>query len=229
MKYDVVFSCGHEGTVELYGESSYRERKLAFFREEGQCTECYKAAMRAKNAATPLTLKIGLRPFNTAYPISCYFCGNVYPVKDTVKSLGYMYGDCALSMLDFARKPEKLWHNDISPDDLVAEIEKVKSAFPEIIIVHDYNETDLAVARNIIAERQVAKDKAAAEIAAIPKPEKPKCYPQGRWNGKIYRNNTIYVDGEAVKLTPKEAEAIQKYDKDYREYKNKVDTIMIKN
>lgn len=31
MKYEVTFSCGHTGTVQLYGKGDERERKIRYF------------------------------------------------------------------------------------------------------------------------------------------------------------------------------------------------------
>lgn len=42
MKYEVTFSCGHTGTVQLYGKGDERERKIRYFEEYGVCSECYK-------------------------------------------------------------------------------------------------------------------------------------------------------------------------------------------
>lgn len=57
-KYDVKFSCGHEGTVELFGKSADRARKIAYFEKHGVCSECYKmqqaAAVAEKTAAWEL-------------------------------------------------------------------------------------------------------------------------------------------------------------------------------
>ena len=41
-KYDVTYSCGHSGTVELFGPWNERQRKLEWFSEKGVCPECYK-------------------------------------------------------------------------------------------------------------------------------------------------------------------------------------------
>ena len=49
-KYDVKFSCGHEATVELFGKSSERERKIAWFERYGLCPCCYKAEQQDKAA-----------------------------------------------------------------------------------------------------------------------------------------------------------------------------------
>ena len=48
MKYTVKYSCGHEGTVELFGKESERERKIAWYEREGICPECYAAARKAE-------------------------------------------------------------------------------------------------------------------------------------------------------------------------------------
>lgn len=42
MKYNITYSCGHEGTVNLVGKGSDRERKLKWHSESGHCPECYK-------------------------------------------------------------------------------------------------------------------------------------------------------------------------------------------
>ena len=31
MKYDITYSCGHTGTVELYGKTSERESKIRWY------------------------------------------------------------------------------------------------------------------------------------------------------------------------------------------------------
>ena len=49
-KYDVVFSCGHEERIDLFGKGSDRERKIAWFEKHGLCSACYKAEQQAKAA-----------------------------------------------------------------------------------------------------------------------------------------------------------------------------------
>lgn len=50
-KYDVTYSCGHRGEVQLIGPGKDRERKLAWYGREALCPACYKAAKDAKSAA----------------------------------------------------------------------------------------------------------------------------------------------------------------------------------
>ena len=49
MKYDVTYSCGHTATVELFGKSEDRERKLHWMETEGMCPDCYNAWLRKEN------------------------------------------------------------------------------------------------------------------------------------------------------------------------------------
>ena len=51
MKYDVNFSCGHTATVELFGSSKERERKISWYETRGECPECYKARKQAEREA----------------------------------------------------------------------------------------------------------------------------------------------------------------------------------
>lgn len=50
MKYYVTFSCGHEcevtfhGTLygTLYGKAAERDRRIAWYEEDGICPDCYR-------------------------------------------------------------------------------------------------------------------------------------------------------------------------------------------
>lgn len=48
-KYEVTFSCGHTGTVELFGKTADRERKLRWYETSAVCPECYKAQQKAES------------------------------------------------------------------------------------------------------------------------------------------------------------------------------------
>ena len=57
MKYDVTYSCGHAGTVELYGKTSERESKIRWYETTAVCPECYK---KQQEAAAETTTKYEL-------------------------------------------------------------------------------------------------------------------------------------------------------------------------
>lgn len=46
MKYNVKYSCGHDGMVDLGGKVSERENMLKWYESVGLCPDCYKAKMK---------------------------------------------------------------------------------------------------------------------------------------------------------------------------------------
>lgn len=63
MKYDVTYSCGHEGVVDIIGSRDERERKLWWFKNRAICPECLKAEKQAKRAAELETAKVKATDF----------------------------------------------------------------------------------------------------------------------------------------------------------------------
>lgn len=49
-KYDITFSCGHNGTVELFGKDKDRQWRLERYRDFGICDECLKKSRDEENA-----------------------------------------------------------------------------------------------------------------------------------------------------------------------------------
>ena len=47
MKYNITYSCGHEGVVTLFGKQAYRDKMIKFYEEKGICPDCYKAEQNA--------------------------------------------------------------------------------------------------------------------------------------------------------------------------------------
>lgn len=48
-KYEVNFSCGHTEIVQLIGSYKDRDSKIAWMKEHGICSECYKAKKAKEN------------------------------------------------------------------------------------------------------------------------------------------------------------------------------------
>ena len=48
MKYEITYSCGHKGTVELFGPGKERERKIWWYENRCDCPACAEANRRAK-------------------------------------------------------------------------------------------------------------------------------------------------------------------------------------
>lgn len=50
-KYDVRFSCGHVATICLYGKEADRQRKIAWYEENGLCPDCYRKQQEEEKKA----------------------------------------------------------------------------------------------------------------------------------------------------------------------------------
>ena len=50
-KYDVRFSCGHVAMTCLYGKEVDRQRKIAWYKENGLCPECYRKQQEEEKKA----------------------------------------------------------------------------------------------------------------------------------------------------------------------------------
>lgn len=49
-KYEVKMSCGHIYTIELFGKTADRERKIKYLEESGVCPDCKRAEKNAERA-----------------------------------------------------------------------------------------------------------------------------------------------------------------------------------
>ena len=50
-QYEVKFSCGHTATIELYGKEKDRQRKIAWYEENGLCPDCYRKQQEEEKKA----------------------------------------------------------------------------------------------------------------------------------------------------------------------------------
>lgn len=48
MKYELTYSCGHEGVVDLIGPGKERESKLLWYKSHGSCPECNKLKLQKR-------------------------------------------------------------------------------------------------------------------------------------------------------------------------------------
>lgn len=50
-KYNVLFKCGHEEEIELFGKYKDREAKIEYYKENCVCSKCYKKQQTEKTEA----------------------------------------------------------------------------------------------------------------------------------------------------------------------------------
>lgn len=48
MKYNVIYSCGHEAEAQLFGPMKERERKIEWMKTQGLCPDCYRKQQAEK-------------------------------------------------------------------------------------------------------------------------------------------------------------------------------------
>jgi hypothetical protein len=89
-----------------------------------------------------------------------------------------------------------------------------------------YDEAVKAIkAGKTAAEVKAEAEAKKAALAALKKPVKPACYPEGRWNGNFYRGGRIYVDGKETKLPETDIALIVTYLQEVKEYNQKIKAI----
>ena len=231
-KYTILMSCGHEDTIELFGKTADRERKIEYFKSSGLCKECYKKQMQEKEEAEGLIFNATVLPYidddDGSILLNVWFSGNTKPYKDDIKSLGGYRWSERESADDFfsVNKPPMCWSKIIKLDDLKEEITKATSIGADNVI----SDSGLfaMVHYQIALEKQKEWREKKDKIAKIEKPSCPPVIKGHKWNQKIYGksgNYSIYPDGEKVSITDEEAEEIKAYLTAKEEYKKKVEEV----
>ena len=90
--YTIIMSCGHEGTVSLYGKYSERQRKIEYFQNKGLCKQCYKKKMEEEMMTETLTFHASVLPYidevDGGLLLYVWFDWNTKPYKDKIKLIG---------------------------------------------------------------------------------------------------------------------------------------------
>lgn len=231
-KYTILMSCGHEDTIELFGKTADRERKIEYFKSSGLCKECYKKQMQQKEETEGLIFNATVLPYidddDGNILLNVWFSGNTKPYKDDIKSLGGYRWSERESADDFfsVNKPPMCWNKNIKLDDLKNEITKATSIGADNVV----SDSGLfaMVHYQIALEKQKEWREKKDKIAEIEKPSCPSVLKGHKWNQKIYGksgNYSIYPDGEKVSITDEEAEEIKAYLTAKEEYKKKVEEV----
>ena len=217
-KYDVTYSCGHTGTVNLAGKNTERERQIAWMEQECLCPDCYKAVKRKEEKEKGFLYDVRLphaEAMRGKQPIFYFvFSGDTMPHKDEIKMLGAKWTD------DY---PEIGWLGD------VLKIKRQPNCWVLQVPV-DELETAMAKAEVIGAslERMPSKDDIALYVSTYrdaqnrlntkretlgPKPAWPtefsELWPADHtWNGKFYGRAGSYcvyfrpkAGGDGVKVS----------------------------
>lgn len=92
--------------------------------------------------------------------------------------------------------------------------------------VENYKLQVAAIKGDENAVKQLEKE---AKIKELKEPEKPDCYPKGRWNERFYKSEKgyrrIYVDGKELLISEEDGQAIDDYLAALSEYGKAVENI----
>lgn len=190
-----------------------------------QCPTCWGKEQRKKEQETPLTLEISINPYNTDKPIILIFTGNTMPAKDSIKTIGYFWGEepitGVLGILS-TRRPSKRWHKWVKFDYLEDELQKAENIGAKI--TNKITNEDIAMYHIIKKENEEKQEK----IAQVEKPVCPEILMGIKWNRKIYGkkgNYSLYNDGKQIKLTDDQVIEINTYLQAKKEYDDKINAM----
>lgn len=66
-KYNVVFKCGHEEDVQLFGKHKDREKRIEWYEKEYDCSKCRTETYRKKMAETHNEVIMPYREYKENY------------------------------------------------------------------------------------------------------------------------------------------------------------------
>lgn len=222
--YTINYACGHTEEKQLFGPHKDRESMIEWM-EGRDCPQCWAAKKREADSAKPITCSITLPMVGRKEDAAVQLCllGGTVAKKDQIKALGYIWGEPAGGMLSFLgmNRPEWCWHKLVCLEALAEELKMLQGIAEEL--KEGYGPLDMAMAQ----QRHADFLSRQARIAAIVKPQRPDCYPTGRWNGKIYSGvggaaGRIYLNDEQVLLSKEDKAAILGHQSAVTAYKKAV-------
>lgn len=229
-KYTVKFSCGHFEKIELLGKETERQRKIAYFAENGLCSACYKLHKQAEAQAAGLIFNASILPnidpTDGSFLLAVWYSGDTISHKDALKSLGYKWGSICTTETMLSAKRSLCWNKIIKANMLSIELEYATSLGATTFRADQkfWNRVDYEMA---IRAKKAWEEK-FAKMQEIKKPEPPAKIQGHKWNQKIYGKTggyTIYLNGVKTVLTDDEAAEIKTYLKELKAYTAQIDNL----
>lgn len=235
MKYDITYSCGHAGTVELFGKGAEREKKIYWYENSGMCPECYKKFIREKEKEEGLTVSIVLCNEVTAFDKDIFFVfgGDSYNYKEDIKCLeGAAYTDKYPGKNIFEdalgnNKPKR-WVVPASINDYEKKLEEVEKIAK---VLSSPAEADLKRLKQVkdLAIKQMNEE--LELLGSIPPwPEEISIvWPEdAKWNGKFYGKPgqwSVYFDDQGQPISDELKSSMEKALSDRTEWKKQKEKI----
>lgn len=233
MKYTVTYSCGHTGTVQLYGKTEERERKIKYYEEYGLCPECYKKQKQEENEKMGLVLCSTIEyelSRKGEIQVQLSFRGDTKPHKDEIKALGYRWTVLDDTQILSTARPEMGWAKIVPYECMKEEKEKALSIGAREATMEEKeklvqkNRFEEMLAAQILFKKEHGKElqkqqEQEEKLTDLLK-EEPDFIKGRRWNQKIYGkagNYSIYPDGEKINISDEQAETLKDYLKKLKE------------
>lgn len=233
MKYTVTYSCGHTGTVQLYGKTEERERKIKYYEEYGLCPECYKKQKQEENEKMGLVLCSTIEyelSRKGEIQVRLSFRGDTKLHKNEIKALGYRWTVLDDTQILSTARPEMGWAKIVPYECMKEEKEKALSIGAREATMEEKeklvqkNRFEGMLAAQILFKKEHGKElqkqqEQEEKLTDLLK-EEPDFIKGRRWNQKIYGkagNYSIYPDGEKINISDEQAEALKNYLKKLKE------------
>lgn len=231
MKYTVTYSCGHTGTVQLYGKTEERERKIKYYEEYGLCPECYKKQKQEENEKMGLVLCSTIEyelSRKGEIQVRLSFRGDTKLHKNEIKALGYRWTVLDDTQILSTARPKMGWAKIVPYECMKEEKEKALSIGAREATMEEKlmqkNKFEEMLAAQILFKKQHGKElqkqqEQEEKLTDLLK-EEPDFIKGKRWNQKIYGkagNYSIYPDGEKINISDEQAETLKDYLKKLKE------------
>jgi hypothetical protein len=198
------------------------------------CPTCYGKQQAEKEKALGLVYDIrvntGLTRERGEIMCTIIAAGDSYSYKDQLKALGCKFGEDIPDKNSFSdllglERPRKAWHKHFPLSQMkkiISEFESIGGTGRDIP-----NRTDFVLAAEVAADAKKRIDAKTAAVNAVKatRPVKPECYPDGKWNGKVYGrigSRNIYVDGNKVEISDEDAVSLESYAEAMVEYNKRL-------
>lgn len=139
MKYEITYSCGHEGVKDLIGEQSERDRKIRYYETQYLCPECARKKRDEENKALGVVLHLACDHDTEVIKIIAY--GDTYAHKEELKALGFKFGEICCTFMDasYYGARQKCWYYTpkwTKPEDVKGEYKALVARVKEGVTTH---------------------------------------------------------------------------------------------
>lgn len=228
MKCDITYTCGHAGTVSLFGKMCDRERMISYYESSVLCPTCSKQKRDEANKAMGVVLSFVCDWQRDA--IIVVAVGDTYSHKEELKALGFSFGEVVCNFLPSNRNGEnqKCWYYNLkcgSKEEILglrtqydAMVQRVREGVSTHVSEHPTSDTDKYSILEVVQKKLDEFECLASEPVETPKEEKPAYHEasleqfelvelkgsprQIQWAEKLRKKSLVLLLNEGKDITP---------------------------